>query len=79
MERNVGSLQAAGRLLGGILLLGLAIMVGYLSWETSFDSLMIVSFTGLMGGGILITGVIRWCPVNEALGRNTCGTAQSNE
>jgi hypothetical protein len=61
MTRNVGSLDRTVRIVGGLVLIGLA-ATGTVGWW------------GWLGLVPLATGLIGWCPPYAMFGINTCGT-----
>lgn len=60
MKANVGNLDRALRIVGGLALIGLA-ATGMVGWW------------GYLGAIPLATGVFRFCPAYPLLGINTCG------
>jgi hypothetical protein len=60
--RNVCGRERTIRFLLGILIVGIGIFYG--SW-----------IIGIIGGIPLLTAVFSYCPVNHALGRNSCSWA----
>lgn len=74
MDRNVGFQEAAVRVLFGAIVLAIGIYLVYFSFLSGiyFFSLLTVIF--LIVAGLLLTGVFRWCPLNEALGRDFRGS-----
>ncbi len=66
MKANVGSLDRAIRLIGGLALLSLLfILEGDLRW------------VGLIGIVPVLTALVRFCPLYTVLGLNTCPAAKS--
>lgn len=73
MEKNVGSKEAALRALGGIIIAAISIFLFYFSAVTEAYAFAFFSVSGIVAAILLLTGVVRHCPINQALGRNTCG------
>lgn len=63
MKCNVGGMERATRIVAGILLLGF----GY-AGVTGIASVLAYA----IGGILLFTGLIRFCPISAVLGVNTC-------
>lgn len=65
MKCNVGGVDMGARLIIGIALLAVGLFVPMnVTWQT----------VALVVGTIaVVTGAIRYCPLNAALGINTCG------
>jgi len=61
MQKNVGNIDRALRLLAGIVLLAILIW-GLHPWR----------WVGLLGFAYLATGLFRWCPAYALFGMNTC-------
>lgn len=61
MKANVGTVDRALRIVGGLVLIGLA-ATGTVGWW------------GWLGVIPLATGLFRFCPVYPLLGVSTCGT-----
>jgi hypothetical protein len=64
LEKNVGGLDRYARLIAGVLLLvaaALNYVSGYVLWVAV-----------AIGVIFLVTGLMQFCPINKALGRNTC-------
>jgi hypothetical protein len=64
MDKNVGGLDRYARLIVGVLLLAAAAMnlvTGLAMWAAAGVGLI-----------LLATGLSQFCPINKALGRNTC-------
>jgi len=59
MERNIGTLERALRVSGGIVLLAMVVAGPQTVW-------------GLLGILPLLTGLSGWCPPYSVLGINTC-------
>lgn len=64
MRCNVGGAERAARIVGGLFL----IVAAYL-WLGG--ALSIPAY--VVGAIALVTGLIRFCPINKLLGINTCG------
>lgn len=65
MKSNVGGADRKIRLILGIILLPLGIFV--LTGTIKVVTIVL----GIVGLG---TGLINWCPINQILGINSCGT-----
>lgn len=59
MERNIGNLERALRVFGGVVLLAMVVAGPQTVW-------------GLLGILPLLTGLSGWCPPYSVLGINTC-------
>jgi uncharacterized membrane protein HdeD (DUF308 family) len=73
MERNVGGTDRYMRLVLGALLL--AVGVWTLAAGTAGESTLMTVLTALViviGAVFLVTGAVQQCPINAALGINTC-------
>ena len=59
MKRNVGNMERGARIIGGLVLIGLAVTgtVGVWGW---------------LGVVPLATGILGWCPPYAIFGFNTC-------
>ena len=64
MKSNVGNIDRAIRIAAGIVLTGLA-ATGTVGWW------------GWLGLVLLVTGLVRWCPIWAALGINTVSTGKA--
>lgn len=64
MKCNVGGIDMAGRLIIGAVLLIAAFTV---SMSTAWQTVLLV-----VAAIALVTGIIRYCPLNQMLGLNTC-------
>ncbi len=62
MNVNVGSVDRIVRIVGGLILIGLAV-AGTIGWW------------GYIGVVPLLTGVMRVCPAYSLMGLNTCSTS----
>lgn len=60
MTRNVGRLERKLRVAAGIVLLALAV---FIEWPDAWEAL-----PALLGGALLLTGLARYCPLNQLLG-----------
>lgn len=64
MKCNVGGIDMAARLIVGAILLGIAFVVPMSTgWQIAVFVLAAIA---------LLTGLLRYCPVNAMLGLNTC-------
>lgn len=63
MKANVGGMDRSVRIVLGLILLPLA-------WFALSGGLAIVAYA--VGGIALVTGLVRFCPVNAMLGIDTC-------
>jgi hypothetical protein len=59
MECNVGMIEQKARVLGGLALIGIG----------AFYNVKALAAVGIIP---IITGMLRYCPVNQALGYNGC-------
>jgi len=59
MKPNVGTVDRVLRIVGGLVLIGLAVSGTIGVW-------------GYLGVALLLTGVFRFCPAYPLLGMNTC-------
>lgn len=64
MKCNVGGIDMAARLIIGVVLLIAAFTV---TMSTVWQTVLLV-----VAAIALVTGIIRYCPVNKILGLNTC-------
>lgn len=64
MKCNVGGVDRAVRIVVGIALLGF----GY---AAATGVTAVIAYA--IGGILLLTGLIRFCPISSVLGLNTCG------
>lgn len=65
MEHNVGGIDRTLRIIVGLALLSLVFLLeGNARWW------------GLVGGGLLATGLLGWCPAYLPFGIKTCRTAR---
>jgi hypothetical protein len=64
MKVNVGTIDRVGRILAGLVLIGLAVAGTIGPW-------------GYIGIVLLLTGFMRVCPAYSLLGVNTCSTGKS--
>jgi len=63
MQANVGGIDRIIRIVAGLALLSLVFLVeGNMRWW------------GLIGGVLLFTGLVRWCPLYLPFGIKTCRT-----
>jgi hypothetical protein len=68
MQKNVGNVDRAIRILGGIALLSLFFLAAApLKW------------IGLIGIAPILTGLLGWCPAYPMFGINTCGEDASQK
>jgi hypothetical protein len=66
MNRNIGSVDRAIRVIAGIALIAWALMgAGQYAW------------LGWIGVVPLLTAVVNWCPLYGLLGINTCGVKKA--
>lgn len=65
MKANVGGADRGVRLVLGVVLLAVA-------WFALSGTAAVVAY--VLGGIALVTGLVRFCPINAALGVNTCAT-----
>ena len=73
MERNVGGTDRYMRLGLGVVLL--AVGVWTLAGGSAAESMLMTVLTTLViaiGAVFLVTGAVQQCPINAALGINTC-------
>ena len=71
MKRNVGPLEWKLRVAAGIVVLSAAF---FIEWPDAWEGVGWV-----LGAALLITGLVRYCPVNQLLGRKRVSHAQSTE
>jgi hypothetical protein len=64
MKQNIGNIERGVRVVGGLVLMGLA-LTGTVGWW------------GWLGAVPLATGLIGWCPPYAMLGISTCKTRQA--
>jgi len=64
MKQNIGNIERGVRIVGGLVLMGLA-LTGTVGWW------------GWLGAVPLATGLIGWCPPYAMLGFSTCKTPQA--
>ena len=64
MKQNIGNIERGVRIVGGLVLMGLA-FTGTVGWW------------GWLGAVPLATGLIGWCPPYAMLGISTCKTRQA--
>ena len=69
MERNVGGLDRTARLVAGPILavVGVAMVLELLPLGAVAGGALL-----LVGVILAVTGGIQWCPINRALGVDTC-------
>jgi predicted anti-sigma-YlaC factor YlaD len=60
-KANVGRLEWKLRVAGGIVLLAAAF---FIEWPQAWEGLI-----GVIGGALLVTGLVRYCPLNHLFGR----------
>ncbi|MCU4925609.1 DUF2892 domain-containing protein [Halobacteria archaeon AArc-dxtr1] len=74
MERNVCGVERGLRIVVGIALLGLggAALGGLLTLAGGTTGLVLAGGAALVGAILLTTGAVRICPINAALGIDTC-------
>jgi predicted anti-sigma-YlaC factor YlaD len=60
-KANVGRLERKLRVAGGIVLLAAAL---FIEWPQAWEGLI-----GVIGGALLVTGFVRYCPLNHLFGR----------
>jgi hypothetical protein len=65
MKCNVGGVDMVARIVLGVVLLGTAFVV---PMSTVWQTVLLVA-----GTIALVTGAIRYCPLNALLGFNSCG------
>lgn len=68
MKCNVGGIDRTGRIVIGIVLLAIGLMV---PMDTLWQVVLLV-----LAAIALVTAVVRFCPVNAAIGLNTCEQAK---
>jgi hypothetical protein len=64
MKQNIGNIERGVRIVGGLVLMGLA-LTGTVGWW------------GWLGAIPLATGLVGWCPPYAMLGINTCKARQA--
>lgn len=78
MARNVGGVDRTARLVVGavLVLVGIAGYAGKVVLAVGPVPQALASVVvGLVGAILLVTGIVRWCPLNRLLGVNTAGGA----
>lgn len=74
MEKNVGGYDRGLRIVVGIVLLaaGLAALGGLFSFASGTAGVAVAVVVALVGAVLLATGAVQMCPINAALGIDTC-------
>lgn len=65
---NVGGAERAGRIVIGLALIAVAV------FEVFSGTLRIAGF--IVGGILLLTGAIKWCPLSALFGISTCKSGE---
>ena len=70
MKCNVGGMDMAARIVGGVILLGIGFIVPMNA------ALQVAVF--VVAAIALVTGIVHYCPANALLGLNTCAQQESH-